>query len=281
MAKESRLRKILGHGLRTGLGGEGVLRTEGRDAEARAVLTAAFENGIRYYDSAPAYEGSERYQGQFWATYPERRSDTFQAGKSAERDAARAEADLTRTLSRTGRDHLGLWQVHDLRNRDDTRRLEGPRGALRAFLAARESGAARGIGVTGHYDPAVLLHAVTTWDVDAVLLPVNPVEAAIGGFLDRVIPAARERGIGVIGMKVLGAGQFLFPGQGLSAESLIRFALAQDVDMVIVGCSTPQEAELLARTGKEHTPMDEEEQAGMIETVRPYAERLAFYRGVI
>jgi aryl-alcohol dehydrogenase-like predicted oxidoreductase len=281
MAKESRLRTILGTGSRTGLGGEGVLRTEGRDTEAFAVLEAAFKNGIRYYDSAPAYAGSERYQGHFWAEHPDRREETFQAGKSAERDATRAEADLTRTLSRTGRDHLGLWQVHDLRSSDDIRRLEGPGGALRAFLAARENGTVRGIGVTGHHDPAVLLHAVTTWDVDAVLLPVNPVEAAIGGFLDRVIPAARERGIGVIAMKVLGAGRFLFPDQGLSAESLIRFALAQDVDMVIAGCSTPREAELLARLGKEHTLMDKEEQAGMVETVRPYAERLAFYRGVI
>jgi aryl-alcohol dehydrogenase-like predicted oxidoreductase len=281
MAKDSRLRKMLGHGMRTGLGGEGVLRTEGRGAEALAVLEAAFRNGIRYYDSAPAYAGSERYQGHFWAEHPDRREETFQAGKSAERDAAHAEADLARTLSRTGRDHLGLWQVHDIRSRDDIRRLEGPGGALRAFLAARETGTAHGIGVTGHHDPAILLHAVTSWDVDAVLLPVNPVEAAIGGFLDRVVPAARERGIGVIGMKVLGAGQYLFPEKGLSAESLIRFALAQDVDMVIVGCSMPKEAELLARIGKEDTPMDEEEQAHMIETVRSEGKRMAFYRGVI
>jgi hypothetical protein len=82
-------------------------------------------------------------------------------------------------------------------------------------------------------------------------------------------------------MKVLGAGQFRFPEQGLSAENLVRFALAQDVDLVIVGCSTPDEAELLARLGREHRTMEEEEQVRMVETVRPYAERLAFYRGVI
>ena len=281
MAQESRLRQLLGNKLRTGLGGEGVLRTEGREQEALAVLGAAFESGIRYYDSAPAYAGSERYQGQFWARNPERKAETFQAGKSAQRDAAGAEADLKRTLSLMGRDHLGLWQIHDVRSREDIRDLEAPKGALRAFYAARESGTTRGIGVTGHHDPAVLLHAVSTWDVDAVLLPVNPIEAAIGGFLDKVIPAARERGIGLIGMKVLGAGQFLFPDHGLTPENLIRFAIAQDVDLVIVGCSTPGEAELLARLGRDHTLIEEEEQAGMIETVRPYAERLAFYRGTI
>lgn len=135
--------------------------------------------------------------------------------------------------------------------------------------------------MTGHHDPAILLHTVTNWDVDSVLLPVSPVEAAIGGFTDRVIPAARERGIGVIGMKVLGAGNFISTDSGFFPENLIRFAISQDVDLVIVGCSTPGEVQFLARQEKEHTPMGKEEQTGMVEVVRPYAERLAYYRGVI
>jgi aryl-alcohol dehydrogenase-like predicted oxidoreductase len=281
MAGDSRLQKLIGSGNRVGLGGEGVLRTEGREKEALAVLSAAYDSGIRYYDSAPAYAGSEQYQGLFWKQHPERKGETFQAGKSAKRDADPAKGDLLQTLSRMGRDHLGLWQIHDIRNEDDIQRLEGRGGALRTFYNARETGAARGIGVTGHHDPAMLLHAVTNWDVDAVLLPINPVEAAIGGFLDRVVPAARDRGIGVIGMKVLGAGNFIFPDSGFSAENLIRFALSQDADMVIVGCSTPVEAQSLSRLGKEQKPMDEEEQASMVENVRPYAKRLAYYRGVI
>lgn len=281
MAAHNRLRTLLGSPYRVGLGGEGVLRTEGRDTDALEMLTAAYDAGIRYYDAAPAYAGSERYQGLFWGRHPRRKEETFQASKSAQRDATGAAADLERTLSRLGRDHLGLWQVHDLRDRDDIRRLEGPGGALRAFYEARENGTVRAVGVTGHDDPAILLHAVTNWDVEAVLLPVSPVEAAIGGFSDTVIPAARERGIGVIAMKVLGAGTYLSPESGLSAENLIRFALAQDVDLVIAGCSMPDEARLLARLGREHTLMDGEEQARLVETVRPYAERLAYYRGVL
>ena len=105
-------------------------------------------------------------------------------------------------------------------------------------------------------------------------------EAAIGGFLDRVIPAARERGFGVIGMKVLSVGNYIFPDAGLSPENLIRFALSQDVNLFIVGCSTPGEAWLFARLGNEHSPMEKKEQARLVEAVRPYAECLAFYRGV-
>jgi aryl-alcohol dehydrogenase-like predicted oxidoreductase len=280
MAGESRLRRLLGDGKRVGLGGEGVLRTTGREEEARAMLDGAYRAGIRYFDSAPAYAGSELYQGRFWATYPDRRADTFQATKSARRDAAGAREELSRSLSRLGRDQLGLWQMHDLRDDDDLLRVAAPSGALGAFLEARETGTVRGIGVTGHYDPEILLQAVTTWDIDSVLLPVSPVEAALGGFMDRVIPAARDRGIGVIGMKVLGAGNFLYPEAGLTPENLIRFALSQDVDLVVVGCSTPAEAGLLARLGEEPAPLKDDEQEQLVDAVRPYAERLAYYRGV-
>jgi aryl-alcohol dehydrogenase-like predicted oxidoreductase len=281
MVVNSRLRTLIGSSYRIGLGGEGVLRTERRTKDALSMLSAAYDAGIRYYDSAPAYAGSEQYYGSFWAQHPERKELTFQTSKSAQRSADGAKKDLERTLTRMGRDHLGLWQVHDVRDSDDIRMLEEPNGALRAFYQARETGTVRGIGVTGHHDPSILLHAVNHWDIDSVLLPVNPVEAVIGGFLDRVIPAARERGIGVIGMKTMGAGNYLHPEAGLTPETLIRFALSQDVDLVIVGCSTPEEARLLAHMGTDSSKMDDNEQTRLIETVRPWAQNLAYYRGVL
>jgi aryl-alcohol dehydrogenase-like predicted oxidoreductase len=281
MAGNSRLRGLIGSSLRIGLGGEGVLRTTGREPEARAMLESAYRSGIRYYDSAPAYAGSEQYYGHFWDKHPEWRALTFQTSKSARRDAEGAQEDLVRTLSRMERDHLGLWQIHDVRDIDDIRQVEGPDGALRAFYEARETGSVRGIGVTGHHDPTILLHAVNNWDVDSVLLPVSPVETAIGGFSDKVIPAARDRGIGVIGMKVMGGGNYISQEGGFTPENLIRFALSQDVDLVIAGCSTPGEAEFLARQEKVFTRMNEEEQAEMVGSVSTYAERLAYYRGVI
>ncbi len=264
----------------SGLGAKASSVRTGMEQEAQAMLEAAYQNGIRYYDSAPAYDGSELYYGHFWGRHPEWREHSFQTSKSANRDAESARKDLERTLSRMGRDHLGLWQIHDVRDASDIRKIEGPGGALNAFYQARETGTARGIGVTGHHDPSVLLHAVTNWDIDSVLLPVSPVETVIGGFIDRVIPAARERGIGVIGMKVLGAGAYISPDGGFSSGDLIRFALSQDVDLVISGCSNPGEAEFLARQEQAFRPMDEEEQSEMVEAVRPYAEELAYYRGV-
>jgi predicted aldo/keto reductase-like oxidoreductase len=281
MQGNNRLRVLIGNSPRVGLGGEGVLRTEGRDNEAVAVIAAAFDGGIRYFDSAPAYAGSERYQGIYWSHHPEQKSVTFQAGKSAQRDAEGARVDLSRSLDRLGRDHIDLWQIHDLRSKEDLRRIEGDGGALAEFYRARDEGTVRAVGATGHHDPSILLHAVRNWDIDSVLLPVNPVEAVIGGFTDKVIHAARERGIGVIGMKALGAGNYLFPDAGLAPETLIRFALSQDVDLIIVGCSTSDEARFLTRVEREFIPMNDTEQEELMGKVRPFAERLAFYRGTL
>ena len=266
---------------RVGLGGEGILRTYGRADEAVSVLETAYASGITYYDSARAYSGSEEYYGQFWERHPDWKGHVFQTSKSAERTYQAAMNDLTHTLRVMNRKYLDLWQIHDLRTRDELRRLESPGGALSAFYEARESGLVRAIGVTGHHDPEIIRDALIRWDLDTVLLPVNPVEAALGDFLNRVIPVAREKGMGVIGMKVLGASRYILPQLDILPETLIGFALAQDVDVIIVGCSTPAEVRTLATAGSVHTPPDNEAQSWLIEKFRPHAQRLAFYRGVI
>jgi hypothetical protein len=117
--------------------------------------------------------------------------------------------------------------------------------------------------------------------VDAVLMPVNPVEAVLGGFLDRVLRAAQDRGLAVIGMKVLGGSHYLSAKAGVTPEKLIRFALSQDITTAIVGCSSPSEVRLLAGAARDFRQMSQEEQEDLVRIFRPYARRMAFYRGVL
>ncbi len=263
-----------------GLGGEGVLRTHGRTEEARAVIQEALKQGIAYFDSAPAYAGSQEYYGTFWKRDPALRESVFQASKSASRDRKGALADLEDTLAKMGIDRLDLWQIHDVRTQGDLRRISGPGGALEAFREAKESGKVRYIGVTGHHDPAILTRAVEEWPVDSVMMPVNPAEGALGGFLDSTLPLAREKGIGVVGMKTLGQSHYVRPEGGLTAELLLRYALSQGIDVAIVGCSSPEEVKTLAGIGRDPRPLSEQERNALLDAFRPHARRLAFYRGV-
>ena len=117
--------------------------------------------------------------------------------------------------------------------------------------------------------------------MDSVMMPVNPVEGVLGGFLDSTLPAAKEKEMAVIGMKVLGASHYLFPDSGITAEVLIRFALSQPITVAIVGCSTSEEVKTLAQVGRTFEPMSLEEQHQLMEAFRPHAQRVAYYRGVI
>lgn len=263
-----------------GLGGEGVLRTYGRHAEAEAVILEAIGQGIAYFDSARGYAGSEGYYGDVWRSWPDLREGIFQASKSASRLHADAEMDLQETLQRLGVETLDLWQIHDVRTFSDLRDVEGPSGALEAFVEAKEMGIVRHIGVTGHHDPDVLSHAVENWPIDAVMMPINPVEGGSGGFLDTTLKVAEEQDVAVIGMKVLGGASYIVTDAGVTPEVLIRYALAQKISVVIVGCSTPEEVQTLAAAAREG-PLADGEVEALIEAFRPYARSLAYYRGPI
>jgi aryl-alcohol dehydrogenase-like predicted oxidoreductase len=266
---------------RTGLGGEGVLRTHGRIREAREVVEQAIDQGINYFDSARVYADSELYYGYVWKEHPEIRAKIFQASKSASRDKAHALADLQQTLARLHTDYLDLWQIHDVRTPQDLAQIAAPGGALEAFVEAKSTGKIRYIGVTGHHDPKILTQAVCTWPVDAVMMPVNPVEGILGGFLTETLPAARKKGLAIIGMKVLGAAHYLLPRTRITAELLIHYALSFDIDLAIVGCSTPSEVKTLATTGAMTEPLAENDHRYLLSIFKPIARRLAYYRGVI
>jgi len=262
-----------------GLGGEGVLRTQGREEEATTVIEEAFASGITYFESAKAYAGSEKYYGLVWPKHTEDRKNLFQTSKSAMRDKKGALSDLHATLTNTGLEYLDLWQIHDVRTNEDFEAIAGPGGALDAFVKAKKEGKVRFIGVTGHHDPAVLTRAVKEWPVDSVLMPVNPVEGILGGFLDTTIPAAEEKGIAVIGMKVLGASHYLFPDAEITPEVLIRYALSHSVTLVVVGCSSIEEVRTLADVGQDFKPMSPDDMRKVEKLFAPHARKLAFYRG--
>ena len=263
-----------------GLGGEGILRTYGQESAAVRVIEEAIDQGIQYFDSARAYAGSESYYGLVWPNRADDRSRAFQTSKSAMRTRDEALGELEYTLRNMSIDRLDLWQIHDVRTEEELDRIAGPGGALRAFLDAKSRGRTRFIGVTGHHDPRILTRAVREWPVDSVLMPVNPVEAVLGGFLDSTLTAAQEKGAAVIGMKVLGASHYLSRDAGITPERLIRYALSQPVSLVIVGCSTPEEVRALAETARDFCPMPPQEQRQLVELFRPHAARLAYYRGV-
>jgi predicted aldo/keto reductase-like oxidoreductase len=258
-----------------GLGGEGVLRSHGFERETYTLINRALDLGITYCESARAYDGSESYYGK---ALRERRSEVFLTSKSHARDKAGALTHLHETLRNMRTDHLDLWQVHDVRTGDDIGEIFGPGGAIEAFVEAREKGLVRFVGVTGHHDPAVLRACIERYRFDTVLLPVNPAEPAHRSFISDVIPLARERGMGVVGMKVYLRGfAAQLPGH-TGMEPYLRFALSQPVSNIVIGCDDLRQLEENVRFARSFAPMTAEEQEELVRHVTPYARQLMYYK---
>ena len=128
-----------------GLGGEGVLRTHGREAEAVAVIERALQQGVNYFETAPAYASSMDYYGLALGA---RRTDIFLASKTHDRTYDGALRLLDDSLRRLRTDYLDSWQLHDLRTQRDLSQIFGKGGAMKALLQARES--RRKLGENSH-----------------------------------------------------------------------------------------------------------------------------------
>jgi aryl-alcohol dehydrogenase-like predicted oxidoreductase len=258
-----------------GLGGEGVLRTYGYEREADDLINRAIDLGINYFESARAYSGSESYYGR---SLRERRKEIFLTSKSHARNKKGALLHLQETLRNMKTDHLDLWQVHDVRTEEEIEEIFGPNGALEAFVEAKDKGLVRFIGVTGHHDPLITKQCLQRFDFDTVLIPVNPAEPAYKSYLTEVIPSAKKKGMGVVGMKVYFRGFADKLPWFETMEPLFRFALSHPITTAVIGCDDVEQLEENVKLAESFSPMTEREILELIRNVSSYARELMYYK---
>jgi aryl-alcohol dehydrogenase-like predicted oxidoreductase len=257
------------------LGGEGVLRTTGRAKEAVPVILEALRLGVRYCDTAPAYQQSQDYYGDaFRAAGSAARDAVFLASKTHERTRDRALRLLDDSLRRLATDRLDLWQMHDLRDLREIDVICGKGGALEAAAEAKRDGRVRFIGLTGHHDPDVLLEAMRRFPFDSVLVSINPADPRHRPFLPSVVAEARRQGMGVVGMKVLAAGRLL---REAPVPDLIRYG-ATVSDTAIVGCSSVDEVRANLAVNDDFTPMTTDEQRALERKVEARADEYDYFK---
>jgi len=258
------------------LGGEGILRTTGRARQAVPVILEALRLGVRYCDTAPAYQQSQDYYGEaFRAAGKGSRESVLLASKCHERTRDRALRLLDDSLGRLGTDHLDTWQMHDLREMAELDVLTSKGGALQAALEAKADGRIRFVGVTGHHDPQVLLEAMKRFPFDTVLVAINPADGRHRPFLPTVVAEARKLNMGVVGMKALAAGRLL----DISPTSELLRYTATHADTVVVGCSTMEEVRANLAAGSAFTPMTPAEQHALEARTAPRASTYDYFKG--
>ncbi|MEV4604838.1 aldo/keto reductase [Amycolatopsis sp. NPDC049253] len=198
------------------------------DDTAAATVRCAWDEGIRYFDTAPHYGLglSERRLGAALAAYPR---DEYvlstKVGRVLEpRAAAPGERDdqgfdvpatyrrrwdfsrdgvlrsLESSLDRLGLDRVDIVYVHD----PDDHFAEAVSGAFPALLELREQGVVGAIGAGMNQTP-MLTEFVRRFDLDHVLM-AGRYTLLNQPALDDLLPLCLERGVGVVAGGVFNAG---------------------------------------------------------------------------
>lgn len=173
-----------------------VSMNDGQDASDRYVSWAV-DRGINYFDVAPSYGDAEEKLGNSLRPY---RSKVHLACKTAERLRVNAEKELLRSQKLLHTDYFDVYQLHSISSMEDVESAFGPGGVMEMVRTLKEKGIARNVGITAHSEEAAL-RCLELYDFDTVLFPFNwfmNLEHQMGS---RLIKAAKERGMGVLGMK--------------------------------------------------------------------------------
>jgi D-threo-aldose 1-dehydrogenase len=227
---------------RLGLGGAnlGNLFAPMSDAAADALLTAAWDAGIRHFDTAPHYGLglSERRLGRFLAGRPRAeftvstkvgrllRPSPETADRTDEANLYAVPADLRRvpdftadgvrrslaeSLQRLGLDRVDVVHLHDPDEYDLASALAT---GVPAVAALRDEGVVGAVGIGSKSTPA-LLAAVRTGALDLAMVAgrYTLLEQA-----DELVAACREHGVGVLAAGVLNSGLLATPRPAADAR---------------------------------------------------------------
>lgn len=267
-----------GHNVRLfSLGGQATIEKEGTHDTSLAIINRAIDLGVNYIDTAAGYGRgiSQMYIGEVMAT---RRKEVFLATKTRSRERDGALRDLEQSLKSLKTDHVDLWQNHNVMRDEEVEQILGKGGAIEAMLQARDQKMIRFIGITGHFDPAVLAKALQRFEFDAVLMALNPADKHRLSFIQELLPLANEKKMGVIGMKIPARGRIFKEGGITSIKDPMRYVLTLPVSTVIIGCDTVAQLEENVRIAQTFTPMSQADMARLEGMTASYEGEAAFFK---
>lgn len=276
------------------LGGQATLEIPGKEAESEAIIHRALDLGINYIDSAAGYGNgtSEKHIGLVMKT---RRKEAFITSKTADRTYDGSMRLLEQTLKSMNTDHLNLWQIHNLQRQEEFDRIFAPDGAIKALEKAREQGMATFLGVTGHYEPNILIAAIQRFPFDTILMAVNAADRHYLSFIEHLLPLAQQMRLGIIGMKVATRGRVLStwtppppeqqpermrtrrPGT-LTIQEALSYNLTLPVSTTIIGVDTVAQLEQNVALASSFTPLSDAQMRELEKRTLPIVRQALYFR---
>jgi predicted aldo/keto reductase-like oxidoreductase len=205
---------------RLGFGGIPIQRVE--ENQAVETVLHAVEKGIDFIDTSRAYSNSEGRIGKALAQTSKR---VVVASKSKNRTADGVRADLERSMKELQREHIDLYQCHNVRNENEYDQVISSAGAFHGLLRAKEEGLIGHIGISTH--SLDLLDRILDDDrFETIMVCFSFLESLAR---EKIIPKAIEKGAGVIGMKPFSGGVID------NARLALKYVLSQPGIVIIAG----------------------------------------------
>ena len=157
----------------------------------------AVEQGINYFDVAPSYGDAEEMMGNSLQPW---RDKVYLACKTNRRDAAGAEEELIRSLKLLHTDYFDVYQLHGICSMEEMEQAFAPGGVMEVMEKYHKNGTIRQVGFTAHCQKAAI-EMIRRYDFATVLFPFNWHMHMAHDMGKLLLPAAREKGMGVLCMK--------------------------------------------------------------------------------
>jgi predicted aldo/keto reductase-like oxidoreductase len=258
-----------------GIGGYHLGLSSVSEHDAIRIVRTALDQGINFLDNCWDYNAgvSEVRMGN--ALADGYRQKAFLMTKIDGRTGAEARRQLEQSLARLKTDHIDLVQIHEVIRMTDPEQAFQPGNVVDVLKQARQDGKIRFIGFTGHKSPDMHLNMIHTADkhgftFDTVQMPVNALDVHYESFGQKVIPAAVEHGMAILGMKPLSNGAILKTG-AVSAVEALHYAMSVPVTVTITGCQSQANLEQALGVARHFKPMDEPQKIALLKKSAPLA----------
>lgn len=231
------------------------------ESESVRLMQRAIDEGITFLDNCWDYHDgvAEERMGKAIAEGG-RRDKVFLMTKVCGRTAKDAAAHLEDSLRRLRTDRIDLWQFHEIVYDNDPDWIFAEGGAIEVGRQAVKDGKVRYLGFTGHKDPSIHLKMLEKpYEWDAVLMPLNVMDAHFRSFQKQVLPKLNERGIAALGMKSLGGNGSIVEKGGVRVEDAIRYVLSLPIASLVSGIDSEKVLDQNLKILREFEPMSEDQ----------------------
>lgn len=274
------------------LGAQATVEQVGMKEEAIAIINKCIDMGINYIDTSawygqdgPSSAGdhlrgtSERHLGDVMKS---RRSEVFLATKTHDRSYDGAMRHLESSLKNMQTDHIDLWQIHNIKGggNEDIDYIFSDEGCMKALLKAKEEGVVSFLGITGHADPAPMKQLIDRHPFDTVLMALNAADKHYNSFIEKLLPTAVEKQMGIIGMKIPARDRIFDHGGIITMKEAMSYTMSLPISTVIVGIDKIAELEENVAIAQEFEPLSADEMLAIEDKVKPHHEHLMFYKGL-